>query len=97
MSTAEWNNPSRITSLMSGTPNDPDKLTALLPEFKLSGKKCSLMVPKTKFFYTFQLFDKMPRFVYVPQGGMEIVHRLVLKAALCENACLDLELKKSNY
>ena len=51
MSTAEWNNPTRITNLMAGTPVDPDKLTQILPEFKLTGKKCSLMVPKTKFAY----------------------------------------------
>jgi hypothetical protein len=33
----------------------------------------------------------------VPFGGMEIIHRLILKAANSESVHLDLELKKSNY
>jgi len=75
-----WNSLERIAQMMLPLP-DPAEIKYYKPSFQ-GYQKLTLKVDETGFKYKIYIGEKLPNFVFIPEGP-EIFQRLILRACVC--------------
>lgn len=70
---------------------DPEEIKFYKPSF-VGYQKLTLKVEETGFKYKMYIGEKLPNFVFIPEGA-EIFHRLILRACICPGGIEEFDVK----